>query len=145
MRTDRQLAQILRKQGFDVEIPPKKAPRNNEESRAQQALISWWSVAHHGFGVSEDALFAVGNGGARSPVTGAIMKREGVKRGTSDLLLLVMRGGHGALCIEMKAEKGRLSPEQSTFLQNAIYRGYATAVCRSTKEAIDAITEYLKK
>jgi hypothetical protein len=144
-RTDRELIQWENRHGANLPIPPKKKRRDNEESRSQQALIQWWSRAHAGFGVPEEALFAVGNGGARSPVTGAIMKREGVRRGTSDLILLCMRKGFGALCIEMKAERGTLSQEQRVFLINAFKRGYCTATCYSTQDAIAAITEYLNQ
>lgn len=54
--------------------------------------------------------FAVPNGGRRDRVTGAILKREGVKAGVPDICIL--RSGGYAAPIEVKTETGRLSNSQ---------------------------------
>lgn len=123
--------------------PKERKRRDNSESRAQQAVIEWWGRNHARFGVPEILLFAVGNGGARSVVTGAIMKREGVRRGTSDLLLLIPRGDFHGMAIEMKAEDGRTTPEQRVFLDVAHGQGYHTRICYSCDSAMNEITNYL--
>lgn len=143
--TDHDLALFRRKNGEpNLPIPPKPRKKpNNEESRHQQSLINWWHVSHAEFGVPECCLFAVGNGGHRSPITGAIMKREGVRRGTSDLILMVKRGQYGALAIEMKAANGVCSLEQRQFLKAMMDQGYCAQVCYSRDEAVSTITAYL--
>ena len=45
-------------------------------------------------------------------VGGSRKKAEGLVAGVSDLILLVSRGGFGALCIELKTPKGRQSAAQ---------------------------------
>lgn len=54
-------------------------------------------------------FFAVPNGEARSPKTGARLKRQGVRAGEPDYVLL-WKGR--AIGLELKAEGGRQSPEQ---------------------------------
>lgn len=58
--------------------------------------------------------FAIPNGEARSPRTGARLKRMGVKRGVGDLCLILPGAGTAAF-LELKSAKGRTSPEQRAF------------------------------
>jgi hypothetical protein len=143
-RTDRQLAQILRKQGFDVPIPPLKKKRDNEEHRSQAALIAWWHHACAEFGVPEQLLYAVPNGGRRDPIGAKFLKREGQRNGAPDLVLDVARGGFHGLRIEMKAEHGVVSSDQRVFLKLLHAQGYYVTVAYYTGQAMATITEYLK-
>lgn len=138
---------------------PNKRPRNNEESRMQQALIKWWRLAHHKFRVPERLLFAIPNGMRKGAIIGAILKREGVRAGVPDLLLAYAKTksiptvawpniretvSHAGCFIELKTKIGIVSGEQEEYhfcLSNA---GYAVHVCRSTEEAIKAIETYLQ-
>ena len=141
--------------------PPKvRLKNNNEESRMQKALIRYWQFACRGFGVHELCLFAIPNGGKRSAIVGSIMKAEGTRKGCPDLFLAVpskpmgeskdpyaalgfaLQRRHG-LFIELKTPTGRLSPEQIEYHDILSRRGYSVKVCRSTEEAIAAITNYL--
>lgn len=131
--------------GENTPLPPRPRKMNNEESRMQQALVSWWSVACVDFGVPQILLFAIGNGGKRDAVTGAIMKREGVRAGVADLFLSVPRGGKPGAYIELKKPDGELSPLQREFLKLADAQGYACRVCYSVRSAIEFIAEYLGK
>lgn len=143
--TDRQLIQWQnRHMGTNFPVPTKPRKLDNEESRNQSSLIDWWHHACAGLGVPEELFFAVGNGGFRTPQTGAILKREGVRRGTSDLILLAKRDPYGALLIEMKRPEGECSPEQRKFLKSASDAGYCSRVCYSTQQGMDLITRYLK-
>lgn len=142
-RSDRDLARIRNRLGENIPVPAPRR-RDNEESRMQCALISWWAGACAGFGVAEHLLFSIPNGGRRDPVTGAILKREGSRRGASDLFLAVPEGFRSGAFIEMKAPGGRLSPEQTAFLDSVFKRGYAIFTAYSVKDAVDFITEYLK-
>jgi hypothetical protein len=130
-------------QNAGLPVPPAPNKRNNEEHRAQATVCSWWDVAHKGFGIPWCLLYATPNGSQRDPIVGAILKREGVKRGTADLTLLVQRNGKGALFVEMKAKDGVVSPDQRAFLKAVIEQGYVGRVCYSAEEAIKLIGEYL--
>jgi len=55
--------------------------------------------------------FHVGNGGWRSPIEAAVFKSLGVKPGVPDLILIRDGQTHG---LELKADKGRLTPVQAT-------------------------------
>lgn len=84
------------------------------------------------------------------------MKREGVQKGVPDLMLAVpmledagitdgkyvMLWQHG-LFIEMKSERGRLTPEQKDYIEILTEYGYATAVCKSFDEFKATIENYL--
>jgi len=122
---------------------PNKKPRNNEETRTQRAVMKWWSWAHKVFHVDECLLHSVPNGGFRNVVTASIMKAEGQRRGVFDLKLNVARRGAHGLWLEMKSEKGVLSPEQIAFSDAVVKQGYMTAVAHSYQDAVQIICDYL--
>lgn len=111
------------------------------EHKIQCTCVRWFRLQYHQYA---ELLFAVPNGGARDAVTGAKLKEEGVLAGVADLMLLLPRKGYHALCIEMKTEKGRQSPEQKAWQKKAEAHGYKYAVCRSLDDFIETINEYLK-
>ena len=57
--------------------------------------------------------FAIPNGGKRDRITGAILKREGVKAGVPDIA--IVRGGGYVAFLEVKTAAGRLSNSQVEF------------------------------
>ncbi len=141
--TDRMLAELRNKMGENIPIPKERKKPSREESIMQCSLISWWAVAHKSFGVPEVLLFSIPNGGFRTAITGAFMKREGARRGSSDLFLAAsMRGLHG-LFLELKRPGGVLSPEQKEFLSAVSAQGYDARCCYSFDEAVTTITSYL--
>ncbi len=142
--TDRQLALILQKQGHTVVVPAARKKRDNEESRMQQSLCSWWVMKCREYGVPEILLYAVPMGGRRDARTGAIMKREGARAGAPDLVLDVPRGQFHGLRIELKKEDGVVSDEQRAFLKALVEQGYACRVCYSVRSAIQTVDDYLK-
>ncbi len=125
--------------------PSPRKRRDNEESRSQQAVIQWWNVACRNYGLPPWCLFAIPNGGRRDVLTGVFMKKEGVRSGIPDLMLCVPRNGKAGLFIEMKTEKGVLTPEQRTIHPILKDLGYAVEVCRSTREAVNVIEAYLRR
>ena len=115
----------------------------DEEHRQQVRMFSW---------VMKEAerrpelglLFAIPNGGARSAVTGARLKEEGVRRGVPDMMLPVARGGFHGLFIELKADaKARPTKEQTLWLAQLSEQGYRAVVCHGAGEAQAALLEYL--
>lgn len=68
----------------------------------------------------------------------------GYKPGTPDLFIFEHRKGFCGLAIEMKAPQGgSVSKEQKAFLEALRARNWHTAVCRGSREAIDAIRSYM--
>lgn len=106
-------------------------------------MIGWWWHACAGYGLPYFSLFAIPNGGARDVVTGARLKREGVRKGTPDLMLARASKGYHGLYIEMKAGDNRPSPEQKDFIAYLAGAGYLAVVHWSAQTAIQEITDYL--
>ena len=121
-----------------------------EEHNIQCACVRWFNFQWPEY---RGLLFAVPNGGARSKATAGKLKAEGVVAGVADLILLVpqwfttWRGQEGCkyagLCIEMKTDKGRQSPEQKQWQEMVEAHGYKYAVCHSLDEFMNTINKYL--
>ncbi len=92
----------------------------------------------------EKLIFAVPNGGSRHIMEAANMKRQGIKAGVADVILLIPSKGFGSLCIEFKTSRGRQSPDQIKFQQEAEKHGNKYVIVRSVMEAVSAVKEYLK-
>lgn len=141
--TDRELAIFRNEHGENIPVPPARKKPGSEESRIQCAVITWWAAAHAAFKVPEFLLFSVPNGAYTGPRLGKLLKRQGMRAGTSDLFLSVMRRGRGGLYIEMKRPDGRVSPEQIRFLEEVQRQGYDSHECYSFEEATTLISDYL--
>lgn len=93
-------------------------------------------------------LFAIPNGGLRSPRTAGRLWAEGVKPGVPDTFLAVPaehdgRERHG-LWIEMKYGKNKPTEKQKWWLDKLWAWGYEVEVCYSWIEAWNAIVRYLR-
>lgn len=144
--TDADLAAELQKQGKTVDFkfrPNRKKSISPSESQIQGCVIKWWDASHRSYGIKKNMLLAIPNGGLRDPKIGAQMKREGLRKGASDLFLAVRRDGYAGLFIEMKKPGGVLSEEQKEFLADVAIQGYACRVCFTYDEAVKEIGEYL--
>lgn len=113
------------------------------ESKSQQAVIKWWDMACHGYGLPKGLLFAIPNGGARDVITGSILKAEGVRAGVPDLFLAKPKRLQSGLFIEMKSKGGKVSPQQIEYIKNLSDSGYEVRTCYSSQEAIKVIGQYL--
>ena len=91
-----------------------------------------------------DMLTHIPNEGKRTKLTGAKLKREGLKRGYPDMVLDVARCGYNGLRIELKREKGyKISPEQKKWIIKLNEQGYAAVFCFGAKHAWRVIESYL--
>ena len=119
----------------------RRSPRDLEH-RLQCACVRWFRLAypqhHHN-------LFAVPNGGYRTPSTAAKIKAEGALPGVSDLILLIARGGYHGLLIELKTDKGRQSEAQREWQRLIEADGYKYVVVRSIEEFIKVVEAYLNE
>ena len=111
------------------------------ESDLQKACISWFRCQHNKL---SKICIAIPNGGFRNAKEAARMKAEGVVAGASDIILLVGRGGYNALCIELKAEKGKQTELQREWQIEAERNGNKYVIVRDLDSFIQTINEYLK-
>ena len=107
------------------------------------ALMHWWAFEAKLHALDERLLFAIPNGGFRHPVVAAKLKAEGVRPGVSDYFLAVPNKTYNGLFLELKAEKGRVSPLQKAFAEAVTRTGYLHVVARGMDEATKAIDSYL--
>ena len=104
------------------ELSPK---RGNLEQKLQIAVVNYIRMAF------PDVLcFAVPNGGKRSMIEAALLKKMGVLAGVSDLLLF-WGGGMGAIELKRPDKTAYLSPTQIAFAEEWQKRGGRFAACNS--------------
>ena len=126
-----------------VRRPVDNKPVIASEHQEQSTLISWWKLVHQQYGLPDFALFAIPNGGARSMITGKLLKDEGVRKGALDLMLAVAAKNHHGLFIEMKVGDNKPSEFQTAFIEYLTSAGYKCAVHWNSKTAQQEIEEYL--
>jgi len=111
-----------------------------DESQLQQTLIHWFDLQYPQL---KGRLAAVPNAGKMPVWVGARFNREGRRKGFPDLILLTPRRGFHGLVIELKTKTGRLSPEQTDWLNWLSQQGYLAVLCRGLDAAMDTIKIYL--
>lgn len=102
---------------------------------AQPSIRSKWpelKLLHH-----------IPNGGKRDAVEGTHLKAQGVKPGVPDLCLPVARGGYHGLYIELKTDRGVISPQQQWWGEELREQGFEWEVCRGWKSAAEVLEWYL--
>lgn len=123
----------------------------HEESKLQSSFVTWFKLQYPKYW-----MFSVPNSGniggkkitskktgKQIPLEAIFKKREGMKAGTSDLILLYANKDYHALCIETKIEKEKQSDKQIEFELYCKNNGYKYVVCRSLDEFMNAINTYL--
>jgi len=114
------------------------------EHQIQTAVIQWWAMTCHFFGLSEKILFAIPNGGARHVLTGKKLKAEGVRSGVPDMMLAAPNDRYNGLFIELKKPKGRATKAQLEYIQLLREQGYYTAITYGFEDTINMISSYLR-
>lgn len=117
---------------------PRKKPVYHE-SAIQQQFMAWLKLRYP---IPYQVSFAVPNAAKRSLREGARFKREGVKAGVSDFIMLMPNEKHHALLIEFKSKTGKVTKEQKDFQQIVNFNGYKAVVCRSLEEAMEVVKDY---
>ncbi|QTP60911.1 VRR-NUC domain-containing protein [Billgrantia antri] len=144
------LAQVKRNPPPGVAKPAvKRSPAHDYEGSEQKALLSWLHGEWHRgteVGQAYPVTYHVPNGGHRTSRTGAELKRQGVKAGVSDLVVMEARGGLFGLYLEFKATPPRhasLASTQRDWLALADARGYGAVLARGLEEARQVLREYM--
>lgn len=110
--------------------PPEHIPTEHEE---QRTFIQWFRRKF-----PDVRIFAIPNGGARSPSVACRLKAEGVSRGVPDLFIPAWR-----LFIEMKRVKGGVvSEDQSSWKEYLESCGYRVAICAGCEAAQKEVDEW---
>lgn len=88
--------------------------------------------------------FHPANGEARSLQTGARLKRMGVRPGTPDIMLFWEDSQHFPQigCIELKADRGKLTDTQTEFMLRIISIGGQYAICKTLDEMVSWLTQW---
>ncbi|WP_422101984.1 VRR-NUC domain-containing protein [Vreelandella sp.] len=126
---------------------PRKRPVD-WEGQEQAVLIRWLlgeKMRGEPVGQLYDVIYHVPNGGQRSKSTGAAMKRQGVKSGVSDLVVMDARGGWFGLYMEFKASPphtAALADSQHDWLALAEERGYCAVLAVGLEEAKRVLNDY---
>lgn len=116
-------------------------PTEDEE----QAMLFRWAELAKGTAPELGLLYAIPNGGKRPLSVAVRMKKTGTKAGVPDMFLPVARGGCHGLYIELKRQKGgRVSPEQTQWMDKLKRQGYRCAVCYGWLQARNEIIDYLR-
>lgn len=136
-------------------------PRISEHAE-QVAVIQWWASYCGTMGLDIRLLFAIPNGGARSEVTGAMLKAEGVRPAVPDLMLALpliesvrVKAGEvfgtfrardfSGMFVEMKAGNGDHNKAQREYADLLRRHGYNCIVAYGATEAIRAIKAYCER
>lgn len=128
-----------------IETPerPNRRRHSSPEGRIQAECFAWFWNSYPRF---RKCLFHVPNENDRADanaIQGAIRKSLGVVAGVADLILMVKRGRYGALCIEMKDERGTQKPAQKEWQAIVEREGYKYVICRSLEQFKQIILDYL--
>lgn len=101
----------------------------NSETTLQQACVKWFD---RNVSPTQAFLYAVPNGGSRHKAEAVNLKKEGLKAGVADLVLML--AGGSTIYIEMKYGKNTQSKPQVKFEQIAKGLGFNYYIIRSLKE-----------
>jgi len=117
-----------------------KKKRQNPESRICKALWQWFQLQYP---KQAHRYLRLEVGGSRTKVSQAILKAEGNKAGTSDVLIAMTNKKYGGLWLEVKADKGRMSPNQYQF-QKGMESDYLCVTGYGLDECMEIISGYMK-
>lgn len=120
-----------------IRKPRKKT--EHPESRLQRSCVKWFRLQY-----PRVLLFAIPNGGDRSPVEAAIMQGEGVERGIPDLCLPRPKASWHGLYLEAKIAPNDLSPDQVEKIDFLRAEGYRCEVFYTLDQFMSIVNNYLK-
>jgi hypothetical protein len=115
--------------------------RLDKETDEQCHYIYWLSMSYPKVKTIISPIVKFGTAKQRI-IHGRIMKAMGYTKGTLDIFLPEPRQGFHGLFIELKTDEGTTSPDQHEMIAYLTSRGYKTAICKGSDQAIKATMEY---
>ena len=113
------------------------AIRKRDEENIQIAIVKYLKFKY------SRALFTNTLGGIRTSFKQAVKaKQTGYLKGVSDLLILEPNKKYFGLFLEIKTDKGKLSPTQREFITKASKRNYKAIAGYGLNNCIDIIDRY---
>ena len=88
-------------------------------------------------------IFSIPNGANTTAINRVNLVKEGLLTGVPDLFIAHHNNDYHGLFIEMKREKGVVSPSQKKVMEQLTKNGYQCVVCKSVEESKEAIMKYL--
>lgn len=126
-------------------MKPSTLAKAGSELSHQTALFSWAALNKRTY-PELDLMFAIKNEEkSGSVIVGNRFKASGVKKGTSDIMLPIPKGGFHGLFLEMKKPGGKASKEQLEFGAKVQAQGYGFVVCDDWEKAKDILIQYLSQ
>lgn len=113
------------------------------EQRDQISLVNYIQWKYPGTVTIMSPILKFGGNQAQRAYQGVLMKKMGYVPGTCDLFLPEPRGGKCGLFLELKADKGRVQPEQTQMIARLNAKGYAAVVCYGYAEAVNVLDKYM--
>jgi hypothetical protein len=124
--------------------------KHSTEHDEQVAVIDWiftqlqkYPELDLVFAVPNGARLASGRDRRLAAIRANMLKAEGMRPGTPDLVIPSPRGGYFGMFLEMKAVGGVVSENQSQFMAQAEKYGYFCAVAEGADAAIEILEWYL--
>lgn len=135
-------------QGVGVPVPsPRTTPRSKRELAPLEHVEQSWLVQRLALLTPRHPelalLYAVPNGGHRSPKTAAALQREGVRRSVPDLVLPVPRFPYHGLYVELKRLGYYSTPDQTALQAQLARQGYAVFEAHGADEGVAIVLRYL--
>jgi hypothetical protein len=90
-----------------------------------------------------NAFFSIPNDGLRGAGEMIRMKRMGLRKGASDMFVMIPNSTKHGLFIEFKIKPNKPTPEQLLFFEDARKRGYDTYLAYSFTDAKNYLLNYL--
>jgi hypothetical protein len=113
------------------------------EAQEQTTLFEWaaWNIAKY---PELKCLYAIPNGGSRNRIEAVNLKKQGVRKGVSDIHLPVARRGYHGLWLELKRiAGGRIEPEQANWIELMRLHGHYAVIAYGFEDAKKYLEWYL--
>lgn len=131
-----------------VVLTPEQIASSGSEHAHQAAIFQWIALKGRLMLADVDMLYAIANGGGRTPSVAAAMKAEGVRPGVPDMCLPVPAGQYAGLYIELKVpgrettRDGGRDPKQVDWAKRLRGKHYAVVTAYGWHAAVDVLRVY---
>lgn len=119
--------------------------KQKTEHHEQCRVFNWVNYLSDLHQDEKELIYAVPNGGARSPTEAIRFKAEGVRAGIPDINVDIPKRGYNGMRVEMKKEGGTLSEDQVRKHRLLERVGFFVVTCYSAEEAIGHMRWYFER